>query len=132
MDSQRINAELSNLKAFVFDVFGTVVDWRSSVIAEATSWGKAKDLNINWVEFTDDWRLGYLPAMDTVRKGKIPWTTLDNLNRMILEDLLKQYKIEGVSEEEKTHWARVWRRLKPWPDSAEGLTRLKKKFIVAP
>jgi len=132
MDTRRTNAELSNLKAFVFDVFGTVVDWRSSVIAEATSWGKARGLHSNWVEFTDRWRLGYLPAMDAVRKGKIPWTKLDDLNRMILENLLKQYKIEGLSEEEKTHWAHVWRRLKPWPDSVDGLTRLKKKFIVAP
>jgi 2-haloacid dehalogenase len=70
--------------------------------------------------------------MDKVRNGEIPWTKLDDLNRMILEDLLKQYKIEGLSEEEKTDWAHVWRRLKPWPDSVEGLTRLKKKLIVAP
>jgi 2-haloacid dehalogenase len=132
MDTQGAKGELANVKACVFDVFGTVVDWRSSVIAEATSWGKAKGLNINWVEFTDHWRLGYRPAMDKVRKGEIPWTKLDDLNRMILEDLLKQYKIEGLSEEEKTDWAHVWRRLKPWPDSVEGLTRLKKKLIVAP
>jgi 2-haloacid dehalogenase len=132
MDTQGAKGELANVKACVFDVFGTVVDWRSSVIAEATSWGKAKGWNINWVEFTDHWRLGYRPAMDKVRKGEIPWTKLDDLNRMILEDLLKQYKIEGLSEEEKTDWAHVWRRLKPWPDSVEGLTRLKKKLIVAP
>jgi 2-haloacid dehalogenase len=124
--------EPAGVKACVFDTFGTVVDWRSSVIAEATNWGKAKGLNINWVEFTDRWRLGYRPAMDKVRKGEIPWTKLDDLNRMILEDLLKQYKIEGLSEEEKTDWAQVWRRLKPWPDSVEGLTRLKKKLIVGP
>ena len=129
---QRPNTALANLKACVFDVFGTVVDWRSSVIAEATSWGAAKGLDINWVEFTDRWRLGYLPAMDKVRKGQIPWATLDDLNRLILEDLLKHYKIEGLSEEEKTHWTHVWRRLKPWPDSIDGLTRLKKKFIVSP
>ena len=124
--------ELANVKACVFDTFGTVVDWRSSVIAEAGSWGKAKGLNIDWVEFTDRWRLGYLPAMDQVRKGQIPWTNLDDLNRMTLEELLKQYKIEGLSEEEKTNWAQVWRRLKPWPDSVEGLGRLKKKCIISP
>ena len=75
----------------------------SSIIADATSWGKAKGLNINWVEFTDRWRLGYVPAMDKVRKGEIPWANLDDLNRMILEDLLKQYKIEGLNEEEKAN-----------------------------
>jgi 2-haloacid dehalogenase len=120
------------VKACVFDVFGTLVDWRSSVIAEATGWGKAKGLNVNWAEFADRWRLGYKPAMDKVRSGKIPWTNLDDLQRMILEDLLKQYQIEGMSEEEKINWAHVWRRLKPWSDSVEGLTRLKKKYIISP
>src|SRR5215469_1465360 len=124
--------ELSSLKACVFDVFGTVVDWRSSVIAEASAWGKAKGLHIDWAEFTDRWRLGYRPALDKVRNGEIPWATLDDLNRVILEDLLKQYKIEGLSEEEKTNWAHVWRRLKPWPDSVPGLTRLKKRYIISP
>ena len=70
--------------------------------------------------------------MDKVRKGEIPWTKLDDLHRMILEDLLKQYKIEALSEEEKVNWAHVWRRLKPWPDSVEGLRRLKKKYIISP
>jgi 2-haloacid dehalogenase len=124
--------ELADVKACVFDIFGTIVDWRSSVIAEATVWGKAKGLNINWVEFTDRWRLEYRPAMDRVRKGKIPWTNLDDLQRVILEDLLKEYRIEGLSEEEKVNWAHVWRRLKPWPDSVEGLKRLKRKYIISP
>ena len=128
----RAKPELRNVKACVFDIFGTVVDWRSSVIAEATDWGKTKGLNINWVEFTDRWRLEYKPTMDKVRKGDIPWTNLDDLQRMILEELLKQYKIEGLSEEEKIDWCHVWRRLKPWPDSVEGLTRLKKKYIISP
>jgi 2-haloacid dehalogenase len=130
--TQRMKPELANVKACVFDVFGTVVDWRSSVIAEATSWGKAKGLSVNWEEFTDRWRLGYTPAMDKVRKSEIPWTKLDDLQRRILEDLLKQYKIDGLSEEEKTNWAHVWRRLKPWPDSVQALTRLKKKYIISP
>jgi len=127
-----VNRELSNVQACVFDEFGTVVDWRSSVIAEATNWGKAKGLTIDWVGFTDRWRLGYRPAMDKVRKAEIPWTNLDDLHRMMLEDLLQQYKIEGLSEEEKAQFAHVWRRLKPWPDSVEGLSRLKRKYIISP
>jgi 2-haloacid dehalogenase len=130
--ADRVNAALGTVKACVFDIFGTVVDWRSSVIAEATRWGKAKGLNANWVEFTDRWRMGYRPAMDRVRKGELPWTRLDDLHRMILEDLLKDYRIERLSEGEKIEWAHVWRRLKPWPDSVEGLTRLKNKYIVSP
>jgi 2-haloacid dehalogenase len=130
--ADRMNAALSTVKACVFDTFGTVVDWRSSVNADTTKWGKAKGLNINWVEFTDRWRMGYKPAMDKVRKGELPWTSLDDLHRMILEDLLKDYRIDGLSEEEKIDWAHVWRRLKPWPDSVEGLTRLKDKYIISP
>ena len=124
--------ELAKVKACVFDTFGTVVDWRNSVIAEATHCGKIKGLKVDWAEFTDRWRLGYAPAMDKVRKGEIPWTKLDDLHRMILEDLLTQYKIEGLSEEEKVHWAHVWRRLKPWPESVQGLTQLKTKYIISP
>jgi 2-haloacid dehalogenase len=120
------------VKALVFDVFGTIVDWRSSVIAEGIAWGKAKGLHINWVDFADHWRLGYQPAMEKVRKGEIPWTRLDDLHRMILEDLLKEFKIGNLTEEEKVSWSCVWRRLKPWPDSVEGLTRLKKKYVIAP
>ena len=130
--ARRVNAALGSVKACVFDTFGTVVDWRSSVIDEATKWGSAKGLNINWVEFADRWRMGYTPAMDKVRKGELPWTNLDDLQYMILEGLLKDYRIEGLSEDEKIDWAHVWRRLKPWPDSVEGLTRLKNNYIISP
>lgn len=129
---QKMKPELANVKALVFDTFGTVVDWRNSVIAEGMAWGKAKGLNVNWADFADRWRLGYRPAMDKVRKGEIPWTRLDDLHRMILDDLLKEFKIEGLTEEEKVSWTHAWRRLKPWPDSVEGLTRLKKKYVIAP
>lgn len=130
--STEVRPELANVKALVFDTFGTVVDWRGSVTAEGQAWGKAKGLNINWADFADRWRLGYHPSMEKVRKGEIPWTRLDDLHRMILEDLLKEFKIEGLTEEEKVSWTHVWRRLKPWPDSVEGLTRLKTKYIIAP
>jgi 2-haloacid dehalogenase len=130
--AEKFGPILNTVKACVFDVFGTVVDWRASVIAEARSWGRAKGLNIDWEEFTDRWRLGYGPMMDKVRKHVIPWTRLDDLHRMILDDLLKQYTIRGLSEKEIADWAHVWRRLKPWPDSVEGLTRLKRRYIISP
>jgi 2-haloacid dehalogenase len=119
-------------KALIFDTFGTVVDWRGSIIAEGAVWGKAKGLTIDWGRFADRWRAGYGPSMDKVRKGELPWTKLDVLHRMLLEDLLKEFHITGLTEEEKDQWNRVWHRLKPWPDSVAGLTRLKKKFIIAP
>jgi len=121
-----------SIKALVFDVFGTIVDWRGSIIEEGTAWGHAKHINIDWAAFADRWRAGYGPSMNRVRTRELPWTKLDDLHRMILEQLLKEFKIEGLTEEEKEHWNRVWHRLKPWPDSVAGLTRLKKKYVIAP
>ena len=122
----------TTVNALVFDTFGTIVDWRSSVIAEGVAWGKAKGLNINWADFADRWRLGYGPAMNKVRNGEIPWTRLDDLHRMILDGLLKEFEINDLTEQEIVSWTYVWRRLKPWPDSVEGLTRLKKRYVIAP
>ncbi|MGA3295082.1 MAG: haloacid dehalogenase type II [Candidatus Acidiferrales bacterium] len=126
-----VAASSLGLKALVFDVFGTVVDWRGSIIREGEQWGRAKGLQIDWGKFADDWRAGYGPSMNKVRKGELPWTKLDTLHRMILEDLLVQFNIKGLTEEEKDHWTRVWHRLTPWPDAVEGLTRLKKSFVIA-
>jgi len=120
------------VKALVFDTFGTVVDWRGSIIEEGLVWGKGKNLHVDWARFADHWRDGYAPAMEKVRKGQLPWTKLDDLHRMLLEDLLKEFGMTGLSEAEKDHWNRVWHRLKPWPDSVAGLTRLKKKYTIAP
>jgi 2-haloacid dehalogenase len=120
------------VSALVFDTFGTVVDWRGSIIAEGREWGKAGHPDIDWARFADRWRAGYAPSMEKVRKGELPWTKLDALHRAILDDLLKEFGITGLTEEEKDHWNRVWHRLKPWPDSIAGLTRLKKKFTIAP
>ena len=125
-------SSVSGVKALVFDTFGTVVDWRGSIAAEGKVWSKAKGLNIDWAVFADKWRAGYGPSMGKVRKGEMPWTKLDALHRMLLEQLLIEFKITGLTEAEKDDWNRVWHRLKPWPDSVAGLTRLKKKYSIAP
>src|SRR6202050_3216181 len=122
----------ASVKALVFDTFGTVVDWRGSIVAEGNAWGKSRGITVDWGRFADRWRAGYAPSMEKVRKGEMPWTNLDHLHRALLEDLLKEFHLEGLSEEEKDHWNRVWHRLKPWPDSVAGLTRLKKKYTIAP
>jgi len=119
------------VKALVFDTFGTVVDWRGSIIKEGEQWGREKNLQIDWGKFADRWRAGYGPSMDKVRKGALPWMKLDDLHRMILDGLLKEFNITGLTEEEKDHWNRVWHRLHGWPDAVEGLTRLKKNYIIA-
>jgi 2-haloacid dehalogenase len=119
------------IKALTFDVFGTVVDWRSSIIREGERLGKAKGLAVDWAEFADAWRAGYGPAMYRVRTGELPWTKIDVLHRLILEDILLRFKISTLSEAEKVDLNLVWHRLDPWPDAVGGLLRLKSKFLIA-
>jgi 2-haloacid dehalogenase len=119
-------------KALVFDVFGTVVDWRSTIIREGEALGREKNIYVDWGAFADAWRSRYAPSMDRVRRGEIPWTKLDDLHRVSLEELLAEFGIEGLSCAEKGHFNRVWHRLDPWPDAVEGLTRLRQRYIIAP
>jgi 2-haloacid dehalogenase len=122
--------DTSHVKALVFDIFGTVVDWRSSCIAELSAFGTHKGISADWAKLTDEWRALYQPSMEAVRSGKRAWTILDVLHRESLEALLQQHKITDVSEAEKDHLTKIWHRLKPWPDVVAGLTRLKSKYII--
>ena len=119
------------VNALVFDVFGTVVDWRGSIIREGELFGKRKGIQVDWVAFADAWRGGYQPAMQRVRSGQIPWTNIDGLHRLVLDDLLRQYSIQGLTEVEIDHFNRAWHRLWPWPDSVGGLHRLSRGYIVS-
>jgi len=119
-------------KALVFDVFGTVVDWRTSVAAEVDALAKRKGFTVDGAKFADAWRAGYAPSMNRVRTGELPWTRLDTLHRMTLDRILAEFSLPGLTEAEKNELNRAWHRLRPWPDSVSGLTRLKKKFIIAP
>ncbi len=119
------------VKALVFDVFGTVVDWRSSIIDEGQLWNERKSLSIDWAQFADDWRAGYGPYMLKVRNGELPWTNIDDLHRMILEELKHKHDLSKFTDAELEHLNKVWHRLQPWPDSVSGLTRLKTKFMIA-
>jgi 2-haloacid dehalogenase len=120
------------VKALVFDTFGTVVDWRSSVAREVEVLAKKKAVSLDAAKFADAWRAGYGPSMNRVRSGELPWTKLDALHRMTLDKILVDFKLTGLTEEEKDDLNRAWHRLTPWPDAVAGLTRLKKKFIIAP
>lgn len=122
---------MDGIKALVFDVFGTVVDWRGTIVREGEQLGKSKGLEVDWARFADAWRGGYGPAMDRVRRGELPWTPLDRLHRMILDQLLDKFQIRNLSEAEKQRLNRVWHRLSPWPDAIGGLTRLRGRFILA-
>ena len=116
--------------ALVFDVFGTVVDWRSSIIRELEAFGRERHVSADWTAFADTWRAGYQPAMDRVRKGEIGWTVLDELHRETLLALLPKFGIGGLSEADIHHLVHAWHRLDPWPDAVQGLTRLKRRYII--
>ncbi|CAN3126419.1 haloacid dehalogenase type II [Mycobacterium sp. smrl_JER01] len=117
------------IRALAFDVFGTVVDWRSSVIRELTEFGRRNGVTADWPRFADDWRAGYVPAMDRVRRGELPWTRLDDLHRSRLVELLDAADIT-VAGTEVDELNRAWHRLDPWPDAVAGLTRLKRRFVL--
>lgn len=125
MKNQKINA-------LIFDVFGTVVDWRGSIIREGRAFGRTMGLDVDWEAFADAWRAGYKPAMDKVRNKSLPWMNIDRLHRLILDDLLVKFDIRSLKEADKDHLNRVWHRLKPWQDSVRGLKRLKKHYVISP
>lgn len=122
---------MTSVSALAFDVFGTVVDWRSSVIAQLEEFGRAHGVDADWAAFADAWRAGYVPSMDRVRRGELPWTRLDDLHRMTLVDLLAAEHI-SVGDEAVDELTRAWHRLDPWPDSVAGLTRLKRRYVITP
>jgi 2-haloacid dehalogenase len=122
----------ATIKALTFDVFGTVVDWRSSIAREAEALlGRAKGVKADWAAFADAWRGKYQPAMDRVRKGHRGFVKLDVLHRENLVEVLKEHKIAGLSEAEIDALNRAWHRLSPWPDSVPGMTRLRRRYILA-
>ena len=121
-----------SIKALLFDVFGTVVDWRTSVIREGEAFGRANRIQgIDWVAFADAWRGLYQPTMQKVRSGAVPWQPLDELHRASLDKLLAEHGVSGIPEAELERFNRAWHRLDPWPDAVSGLTRLKRKYILA-
>ena len=119
-------AAIANPKILAFDIFGTVVDWHGSIAREVD----AMNLGVSGNEFALAWRAGYQPAMQRVRSGELGWTRIDELHRMILDDLLARFAITHLDETQKQHLNRVWHRLDPWPDSVQGIARLKTRHIV--
>lgn len=118
--------------AIVFDTFGTVVDWRGSLIAGLTDYGHKRGISADWPALVDAWRQAYHPSMNRVRSGELPWTRLDDLHRASLDRLVAEQGITGLTEDDLRHINLGWHRLRPWPDSVPGLMRLKQRFIIGP
>ncbi len=119
-----------DVEVLLFDVFGTVVDWRTSLQEWLERFGREHNLQADWVGLVDDWRAAYQPSLARVREGERPYVTLDMLHRESLDALLARYGLGGVSEGDRRQMARAWRWLAPWPDVVAGLTRLKRKYVI--
>ena len=121
------------VSALAFDVFGTVVDWHSSIAAEV---GEAAARNGAPLaarvaeEFAAEWRRRYRPSMNRVRSGEIEWTALDDLHRASLVEVARQFGLEGLGPAELDRLNLAWHRLRPWPDSVEGLVRLRSRHVL--
>jgi 2-haloacid dehalogenase len=126
-------SDISQVKALIFDVFGTVVDWRTSLIDDFTAWGEKRGIKADWTALVDGWRAVYAASMDEVRKHpERGYVILDTLHRRSLERLVEQLGISGLNEADLHHLTMGWHRLHPWPDSVSGLRRLKTKYIIGP
>lgn len=123
--------DLTQIRALTFDVFGTVVDWRTAITREVAAVAAAHGRPVDAAAFADAWRAGYQPAMARVRSGELGWTKIDDLHRLILDDLLVRFGLRGLAEQEIEQLNRAWHRLDPWPDAVAGLARLRTKYIVA-
>ena len=119
------------VEALVFDVFGTLVDWRTSLIDDLSSFGRARELALDWPSFVDDWRAAYEPSMDRVRRGEAPWVVLDVLHAASFDELARRYGIaERLRPDDRAWCVDRWHRLRPWPDTIAGLARLRERYIT--
>jgi 2-haloacid dehalogenase len=121
------------VRALVFDVFGTCVDWRGSIIRECQAVGARHGLtDVDWSALADEWRReGYIRGIARIRSGETPYVSSDVLFARKLDELLPKYGVHGLSESEVVDLAHAWRRLTPWPDSVAGLQRLKSRYIIS-
>jgi len=120
------------VKVLFFDVFGTLVDWRSGVAREAKALVGAKGRQLDWLAFADAWRGEYQPAMNDIRAGRVPFCKLDILHRGNLDRILPRFRLAGLEEPARAELNLAWHRLDAWPDVPPALLRLAKCFRLAP
>jgi len=130
-NSDRLPAGLDEVRALTFDVFGTTVDWLTGVAAEARRLGALNGVDAGWDRLALAWRARYMPSMDRVRRGELPWTNFDRLHRASLDEVLREVGAEGFGPAAREELTRAWERLPAWPDAAPGLRRLSQRYVVA-
>jgi 2-haloacid dehalogenase len=122
--------QFETVEALVFDVFGTVVDWRGSIIRQGEAFSQRTGVRADWPLVADRWRAGYRPTMDRIARGEMPWTRFHDFNRGLLEDLVRELGMRGLRRKHLDELNDFWRKLDPWPDTVRGLKRLKRRFII--
>jgi len=120
------------VQALVFDTYGTVVDWRGSLLAELAAFGATRGLDVDWAVFLTDWYAGYRSGMDRVNANEWPWTTVEALYRRRLEEIAARHGLVGLGDADLTRITQLWWRLRPWPDAVPGLQRLRARYILSP
>jgi 2-haloacid dehalogenase len=122
---------VDKVQTLIFDTFGTLVDWRSSIIKDLTQWGKDRNVTADWAALTDEWKTAYRPGMDAVNKGERAWVPVRQIYREKLDEILPRFSLGDVSEADRHHINDVWYRLDPWADTVPGLERLAKKYVLS-
>ena len=120
----------SGIKVLAFDVFGTVVDWRGGVAAEMAAIAKERHLTVDAPAFADGWRSKYLPYLSRIRNGEMPWQVLDGVHRASLLELVRELSLQSLTEADVARLVHAWHHLPAWPDSAEGLSHLRSRYVL--
>jgi 2-haloacid dehalogenase len=123
---------MSEIRALLFDTFGTVVDWRTGLVTQLERWGTARNISADWPGLVLAWRRDHVPALTAVRTGQREWAILDELQSETMRQLAPQFGLPALSSDTLDHLARMWHALPAWPDAVEGMARLRTKYLVAP
>jgi 2-haloacid dehalogenase len=123
---------MSEIRALLFDTFGTLVDWRTGLITHLEQWGRARNIDADWPALVLAWRLAHVPALAKVRTGQREWADFDQLQAETMRELAPQYGLPALSDDSLVNLARMWHELPAWPDTVEGMVRLRTKYVVAP
>jgi 2-haloacid dehalogenase len=123
---------MSEIRALLFDTFGTLVDWRTGLVTQLEQWGRAHNIAADWPALVLAWRRDHVPALTKVRTGQREWANYDELQAETMRQLAPQFGLPTLSDDTLDHLARMWHELPGWPDTSEGMARLRKKYLVAP
>jgi 2-haloacid dehalogenase len=123
-------APKADVKVLAFDVFGTVVDWRGGVAAEMAAIARERRLSVDAGAFADAWRSKYLPYLLRIRNGEMPWQVLDGVHRASLHELVTEMSLQSLTEADIDRLVFAWHNLPPWPDSVEGMSRLRSRYVL--